>query len=266
MNKPKNVSELHDMYVEKQIFFSKIKKFIKNAAWVMGILFSGIQFKQLLNGALFPIDDRLSVIIFKLTVAFLYVSWVYGLTFDLNDEEYQFKKVPNKGKLSLSLLGVSIAIVGVFAILFFLTDLKYLKLFVVVLTIFCFLGRFGEIVTGRFFRKAFDEHKKAFPEYNYQIDRLFFETIEQYILGSWLKMRFYIGTILIIIIDIFTFTSLSRDVSEKMNLTSENLIIVCLISIYLFSMEGWNWYKRINRNIRLKVLKEIKAEYKIIKK
>lgn len=236
-----------------------VKALIKYIGAALVIFFTWLQFKEIPAP---EINDKLSSTFLRVTLTLCYLSWIYGTITDLNDEEYTFIIAPNRGKLTKTSVGM-IFMAGILFALLCLSAVS-LRFFTIVLTLFSISGKIGEIYMGKFVGPAIEESKTRYSEANDYLGLLSIIAIEQYIMGKWFWKRFFVGSIILVFVNLLSFTELSVVLAAKLHIQSSSFVIVSSIFIYLFVMELWIWYKRIKRKLYLELLADLNKDFILV--
>lgn len=247
--------------LKRRKLFDRLKIYIRYIGALLVIFFTWLQIKEIPTP---EINERFSQTVLKITLSLCYLSWILGTVTDLDDEEYTFVIAPNNGKLTTTAIGIILTSGILFGIL--CLTIVSLKLFCIALTFFSVMGKTGESYTGRFVKSAIEKSKINYIQANDQFGLLSIIAIEKYILGKWLWTRFYIGSAIILLIDILAFSDLPIRLSVWLSIQSPSFITVSLILIYIVIMEAWIWIKRIQRKVYLSLLSDLKDVYVLIQR
>ena len=264
MNKIKIKKETpitHEESIRRATIIKRVKLMIRTVATILLFFFGWLNFKD------FPyielLDDDFADILIKISLALYYLSWVFGTSTDLKDEEYTLLIAPNKGKIKSMAVGTIVMLGLLFAILCWAKDFR---VFSISLFLFFLVDRLGNIYLGRYIRLAIDESKKVYIENENFIGLLSINSIDEFLSGKYINWRFGIGIFVVSIMVLFSFTDLPAKIATLVNIKSPDLLIVSLIFLYVVVIELWIWYKRLRRKIYLNVLSEINNDYQLITK
>jgi len=247
----KEVLQIHRIY-------KTTKTLIKIIATVLAFAFTWLEFHDLPLTPLFT--DAFSGIVFKITLASFFLSWVIGVSKDLEDQEYVLLIAPNKGKLAKS----SITVIVILGVLFgCLCIVDSFRAFAIILTVFSIFNVFSWFYYKGFVKKALDDSEDKYKMHNDSYGTFKIKTIRNFLWGDWQKERFYIGFTILIFINILVFSNLSQIIATKLKIPSSQFVVVLSFFLYICVTEIWIWYVRFKRNIVFELLEEIKEENRL---
>jgi len=198
-------------------------------------------------------------ILFRVTLAIYYLSWVAGSTYDLKDEEYSLKVIPNDDKITPAAVGIIILLAILFGVLCWVDSISK---FIISLDIFLIFNVISWRYLVTFLNPTFkqgDELLKGNFNIEYQI------ILQDYLAGNWQKIRFFYGFFVLMIINIINFTDLKSIISEMLNMEPDSLITIGFF-FYVITFSVWIWIKGWNRRLSFKIFDELDEKYNLTEK
>lgn len=250
----------HDETIKRSRIIKNVEKLIKTVGSILLLLFSWLTLKD------FPITSLINTnsaaILMKSALIIYYLSWILGTSVDLQDEDHTLIIAPNGGKLTKMAIGIILMMGLLFAILCWSDNFKVFSLS---LFIFLLIDFLGNIYLNKFIKKAFKDSESIFISNNNYYGYKSLQTIKHFLNGAYVKWRYMIGFILIIILIILSYTNISVLLSNFLKIEKQ-LILSFLFLIYVLTIEVWIWYQRLTRKIKLLILNDINQEFSLVKK
>lgn len=217
--------------------------------------FHGLDFAPLLK-------DLNAQFLLQATLAFYYLCWVTGCSFDIDDQELLYVDPPDLRRvISMCVITVG-AIVIPFGILCYVQSYRA---FAVALTVFlvanvlCWIGlcywvlRESVPATEKYYTD-----KKAYPKL---LELKYF--VDDYLEGPWQIWRFCAGAVIVSIIDIIAFTGLYEHLNILHRLGSKDFVLALLVLTFVLVMEIWIWAQRWQFRISRLHLDKIARSYNL---
>ena len=99
-----------------------------------------------------------------------------------------------------------------------------------------------------------------FSYYSLHYFYLILEALSNYLTGSWQWWRFIIGTVILAITSIFTYTEFLRNVIDNIHSQLYDILPAIGFTIFVLSMELWIWYMRLKFFISKHIYTELSRE------
>lgn len=238
-----------------------MRRLVNFAALSLPIVFVWLKLRGI-NFA--PIGKNLSAsIIFKLTMATYYISWVTGLTSDIDDQELVFVTPPDWRHVVIGGTSIGLLIVVMFGVLCFVDTSRefatFLAIFLVInVSSWIYLIKW---VLPATFAKSADVYRESRNYAKYEQLRLVFAW---YLSGGWQWARFGVGSIIVILMSWFSF--LYRAGESQIQIAGYSIAIELVISLTIFLfvavMEIWIWYMRLRVKSGLQLLDDMQNTYR----
>jgi hypothetical protein len=245
---------------------NSVNKLINYGFWTTTVVFGGLTISEAFKGSYEKIA-LVDSLIWKIILSSYFISWFAGVKFDKEHEEYVYNTAPRGGKLDIRSIGLASAVFLLFCIMFVVDRYSINSLTIgnitvsgrsVLLFLLNVLWFFNIPLWIYFLRKFIDPMSKA-TKAEYDRDENFLgiekiQTVNNYIKGQWQKVRFIIGSILILVVDGFwIYTVYILKYSD--NYAS---LIVCG---YLVVIESWVWLMRARMKYGIEALDRLGQEY-----
>ena len=178
---------------------------------------------------------------------------MFGGTVDGSDQGIVFQKAVNKGKVPFSGI-VLTALIAVFFIV--LCSQFNSPIFPLLLLVFWICNY---VIWAIFIKYIMDpyylENKKFYSNQSDFLTTKRFEIVETFLYGTWHRIRFLSGTLLLIPTTILSITNWGDSLFSSHD--KKTLCVSVLILVFVLIFELWIWYFRLKRKFSLTTLTEI---------
>lgn len=234
----------------------------------LGVIFTALQWPHINIGALIVPDA--SDFIWRVALIAYYWCWRFGCIFDTDIQELAYASLPGKGKWNLRNYGIVILLIVIAVLLCWAQG--HIIYFSLTLTAFYLADHIG----WRHIVSELDPHaKKSAREFRtaseyFALERL--RIVRAQIQGNWKWWRMAAGAIIIVVIDLFTFSaafrtlttqaiqSLRPDVSAP---EATSFVYSLLVAAFVVTMEVWHYVIRLKTRTSLKVLDDLSEHYEL---
>jgi len=129
-----------------------------------------------------------------------------------------------------------------------------------------------------FYLKRFLRSSVAQSRAQYKTDGRYFDleilnTVDRQVMGDWKYKRLAAGAVVILLIDLFTFSRSFRSIVVQLlgdlvfwlpTQEVSNLTYTALFFIFVAVMELWHWVMRIATAMRINALEDLAASYELV--
>lgn len=247
---------------------STVRWFIRGIGGLLVLLFAWLQVKDVQLGVI--IENAEPNTLLRVTLAFYYLCWVGGATFDLNIQQSVYLRDRNAGMIAISAVALLISFGITATVLLFASENK--RWFSIALTIFWIVGTIGFWYIQNTIRPMVSDTWKVLrsSENYHRMERLMI--VVRYMRGRWQWHRIMMSFIFILIILTLTFlgpfrAALSRLASlmipDSRVETISGLLPSLAFLIYVAATEGWIWLARLRVKVSLQVLDDLNERFVI---
>jgi hypothetical protein len=234
--------------------FKIARMIIKAISIILLFFFAYLEFGNI------PIDSIITKLdfelIYQIGIALYFLSWIFGTTFDLNTQEevYVTKMKPKYQNIRMiigfSVLGIFFAFICAFL------NSNYFSLFVL---LFWIINYVSLIYLHKVESTSYlSISKKYYQEQKNKVRLYQVEKIDNYLnYNGWQKNRFYIGLVLLILLNVFVFTNAYDFISDKIWNISKELFVSLWFLVCVLFIEAWVWYKRIYLKSAIMTIKDL---------
>ncbi len=218
-------------------------------AWLK---FSGLNFAPLLN-------DLSAQLLLRGTLAAYYMSWVFGLSSDADEQEVLYVEPPPPKRAIATCIGTAVVIAIPFAILCYVDSPRA---FAVALSAFLVFDIVSWLVLIRWVLPG----AVAKTANYYKSEGLYLQLIQlklfvnDYLRGRWHWWRSGVGAVIVAAIDVVAFTSDAR-LPKATALPSRDFLLATLLLAFVIVMEVWVWAKRLQVKFGHSLLARIATSY-----
>jgi hypothetical protein len=247
---------------------SPIYRLIK---WIGAILVIFFGYLQMRNIPIVNIVNSMSPDILRQTALFIYYpSWVYGSTWDTKIRERTYYVNTGQARLPLTALLLIVAFGIVTGLLLWLSGND--RGLSIILDILFFANMIGWIYILRFTKRIVTSSRDFYNNHENFLELLKLETVTRYTDGGWHWYRFLTGIILLIALNIASFSpEATLWVAEAIFHLIPALEVVAiakllpsvLLMIFVLVITVWIWCMRLITEVSLSVLDRLHARYAI---
>jgi len=233
------------------------RRMVRIFAGFLALMFSFLKLKNFP----FPLmtGDYFSLTFLQIAIVSYYLSWVFGVFFDTYDEEIVFEYPPNEGRIPLVAIVIAFFLTVTFGILCWVDTFTK---FAIVLLTFWILNIIGwRYFVAGLMKSLLNEN----PNKNIWINERIL-IVKEYLCGKWQWVRFSLGFIIILFINIIAFTDIHLKIAERLTIFSPSSFLSFSILVFVFFVEGWMWFARLRRRSMIKILERLELNYTIKKR
>jgi len=215
--------------------------------------FHGLNFAPLLG-------DLSASFLLRVTLALYYFSWVAGMASDADAQEVIYVEPPDRNRIVAMLALATVGIVIPFGLLCYVQSYKA---FALVLSAFLIFN----VIIWRLWAywlipKAVEgtsDYYRSRGAYGELIELRVY--IDNYARGQWQRWRFLTGLLIVVLIDLLSFTRLYQPSNIAGLNTSNDFVLATLMFLFVVVMEGWVWLNRIYCRFARQLLDRVDTEY-----
>jgi hypothetical protein len=234
----------------------------------LALSFTVLQLKYISIGDL--IVPSASDLIWRVALIAYFWCWRFGCIFDTDIQELAYISLPGHGKWSLRSYGV-VALLVIVAVLLCWTQ-GQVALFSLTLTAFFFVDHIG---WRHLVRELDPEARNSAREFRrnrnyFALERL--NIVRAQIQGNWKWWRMLAGSIVVVLIDLFAFSSSVRMLAvqsiqslrpEISYQGAESFSYSFLVLTFVIVMEAWHYAIRLKTKISLNLIDDLSERYKL---
>lgn len=239
---------------KKKSIFKKTQNLVTYSSILLILFFSWLQLDK---SFLIPfIVDTLSNNFIKTSLILYFTSWVFGLKYDLKDEDYAMVVAPSNDKHKPLHFILIIILILIFT---FLCLAKNHESFIIILNIFTLYNFLTWRILINIFNPAFEEEKSVLSgKFAYENHKV----IVKYLKGNWQWYRYGFSLFILILLTILIFSNLKNILASSLNINPSVFVSICIF-VYILVFEFWIWIKRLERYYTFKVFNQLKESYKL---
>jgi hypothetical protein len=255
--------------IRDKILFARSTR--RNVVWIttaLALAFTAVELKEIsLADAIVP---SASDSIWRFALVAYFWCWRFGCVFDTDIQELAYASLPGKGEWSLRSYGI-VGLLIVVAFLLFWTqgNIVFFSLAITALFIIDFVG-WRHIV-----RELDPEAKRSASEFENRSDYFALErlnVVRAQIQGDWKWWRLIAGSGIILMINLFAFSSTFRELVTQPVLSlrpgippqdAETFSYSLLVLAFVVIMEVWHYAVRLRTKISLRLMDALSESYKL---
>ena len=92
------------------------------------------------------------------------------------------------------------------------------------------------------------------------------EITYDYVAGKWTEYRFLLGLIMLLFINLMTFTRLGSKITNNLSFKDNNFTLILAVFCFILITEMWIWAMRIRTKSSQYLYNRIHQKYKFLKK
>jgi hypothetical protein len=234
------------------------RRFLQASALGLALLFTWLKFRGLNFTPV--LNDISAQLLLRSTLAVYYMSWVFGLSSDADDQELLYVKAPNRSRAIALLIGTVLMIAVPFGILCYVqtyrTFAAVLSAFLVFNVVIWLLLIYKVLPEAVRETTAYYKANQAYPKI--VVLRLFYD---DYLQGSWQHWRFLTGGILVALIDLFAFSDVYQRLKLPALLRDKDFVLALLVFIFVAVIELWMWAQRMQFRVNRSLVEQLSKSY-----
>jgi len=242
-----------------------IRVLINTSATILGLSFAKLK----LEGVdLHPLASDLTAnLIFQLSMALYYASWIYGLNSDTDEQELIYVAAPNKKHTYIGGAVTAILVTSLFALLYKFNRPEQFAYFLLAF-LFINIGAWlylTKVVMKKEYLKSKKIYEKASDFSRLEKLRLIYEW---YLAGTWQWVRFGVGglvTLAAVLLAVY-----AKQGHKTLHIVtfsiSMELVVSLLLLLYILVMEAWIWRNRIIMTAQLALVDQLRERYCFVTK
>jgi hypothetical protein len=240
----------------------KIRKFIRIIAWLLGGSFTFLK----LHGMPVPSLNTAgtSTIFLQLSLIIYYFSWWFGPSGDTRFQEKVLVVSPNKGKMPVEAIGMVVLLAILFAVLCLLDTHKKFGVFLLLFWLINYAT--WRYLVKKILGPNLDKSEEIYTKYEEYYLSVKLNVVRDYIDGSWQWVRFNVGVILLLAINIIYQFDLSTNILKNSQLFSVESLNSFLVLFFVLIVELWIWIYRIKTKIAFEFIDSVASNYMITPK
>jgi hypothetical protein len=251
----------------------RVRYAIKAVMIGLGALFAlfqikGIDFQSVLNGLL---DNNAAtateLLLLKTAMVLYYSCWIAGALWDTEVQENVYRIAPNRGIMppqGWALFGIVGASAAVLAVLCWAGSPHY---FAAALAGFLLINYITwRVLVDRVIKESIRDGIATYSSAQQFAKLESLKLWAVYIDGAWQNYRFGVGGAIVTILCVIAFSPLIGAVSRMTGVSSENLLVILGIFIYLATLEGWIWIMRVKTKIGIETIRMLNDDYNLTKR
>jgi len=244
----------------KHTIFTYTLVWISVLGFVVQIFFIRFRFSDFPWRTFF--NDTFSTYLYMLSIIIYFFSWLWGVTFDIKDQKKVVVKNPYEGRYPKHAIIMFVILAALFIALILSPSFKIFSILLLLLVFINMLSwRFVLLpIAKQTLGLNIIELKKTHNTHGLHL----LNCIRTHIFGVWQWYRFYVGLLIIIIIILSYYTSLTEIISSLIKIKSTNIIISSLIFVYVVIIEGWIWFIRIRRTLQMRTIENLNSDHPFI--
>jgi hypothetical protein len=227
------------------------------------LLLRDLPFSEIINGS----DPS---VILQVTLIFMYLSWVSGLTVDFNVQALVYISDPRRGEVSKAVyFNAAVLFIAAMVLLGVRKNPRY---FAAALTVFS-LSCLWSLVAASRGASGIIEQSKAICERNSDwFGKEQLEIVKQYMTGRWLWIRQIVLLATLALVDVICWVDLVPKTAASWihfwkpafaEHSVAALIPTSSLISFLVIAETWQWYMRLNTTLSVTALGLLKPNYTI---
>lgn len=252
------------------LFVRSVRRAVKAIAFVLAVGFTWLQIKDFhVEGV---IDGANPDLTRKIVLAIYYWCWVFGCNFDLDMQELAYFEGTRRLKLSLTAIGLLIIFGLVAAMLLWISGSD--QGFAAVLALFLALNIMGFLYILRVVKPIIRSSCEKYTQEQHYLDVVQLEIVSGYMLGRWQWLRFGVGFVVILAMELICFSPQLRGISAQFlsGITHAAdspqafyaLLPSAIFVVFVAVMEGWIWTMRFRAKISLDFVEILGGRYLVV--
>jgi len=210
-------------------------------------------------------NEYTSATILRISFIIYYLSWVYGTLFDMNIYDISLISSKKEEGITLKDYGVGLIIIIVFSLLLYSPTNIYVAS---ILSLFWLVDWLSYHYLLKYqINPLLIESEKEYKKMDNLWSLLRLESTKNYISGTWKKIRYYTGSVILIILIIFSFENIiSNSINSIFHIISGNFIFSLIFLIFVLSMESWMWLIRLKTKLTMNMISKNEETYLLVRK
>jgi hypothetical protein len=233
--------------------------FLQGSALGLALLFAWLKFHGLNFAPL--LNDVNAQLLLRATLAAYYMSWVFGVGQDTDDQELLYVEPPDRKRVIRAGVGTLLLIAVPFGALCYVQSYRS---FAILLSVFLICNVIAWRILISYVLRAPVEETRSY--YLSQKDyarlfqlRLFFD---DYLCGAWQVVRFLSGAALVAAIDVFAFTDIYARIPYRVFTRDKDFLGAVLVFVFVTIFEVWIWARRLQFKVGYSVVEQLAACYR----
>jgi hypothetical protein len=217
--------------------------------------FHGLNFAPLLG-------DLSASFLLRVTLALYYFSWVSGMASDADAQEVIYVEPPDRNRVITMLALVTVGVAIPFGLLCYVQSYKAFALVLSAFLIFnFFIWRLWAYWLIPKAAEGTADYYKSRSAYGELMELRVY--IDDYARGKWQLWRFLVGLLIVVLIDLLSFTRFYRPGTIAGLNAASDFVLATLMFLFVVVMEGWVWMNRIYCRFARQLLDRVDAEYEL---
>jgi hypothetical protein len=204
-------------------------------------------------------------ILWKLTLFFYFLLWVWGTKTDAEDQELVYRSVPDKGRFSASYTGVAVGIFALAAMLLYSPNFEF---FTAALATFFIFNIFSwQFLVRKVVGPSLSSSRTAAKDLEDLIGAEELEVIRRYLCGKWQWYRFALGGTVILGLGAIAFMKkINPGMIQTFKPLSWDLVQALGMLLFVVVMEVWIWTERLRTKLSLNFFEAFRGRYSLVAK
>jgi hypothetical protein len=225
------------------------------AAGALALTFTWIKFRGLNFGPL--INDLSAQLLSRTTLAVYYLSWVSGVSADVDDQEVIYVEPPDRGRVIVLCVAATILIGIPFGFLCYLSSYQVVLSAFIVFNFVCWW-----LMTRWVLPDTVNKTVAYYTQHNAYLQLLEVELfVGEYLKGPWQIWRYCAGGVIVVIIDLVKYSRLYDRLSGIATFPTKDFALAVLLLIFVIVMEGWAWLCRMKFKAGRSLIERITSIY-----